>query len=215
MGRSTQYFYINSNFAKKYAASVDVNQIVANDYNGNTTELFFSNQYRFNHKLTVSLSSYNNLAHNDLGFAFIKKDSIYFGLRKRNTVENILSAKYNFNIKMGITVRARHYWSKVDYKRFYLLKEDGYLQLENTTAGNYDNNANFFNIDMVYTWQFALGSFINIGWKDASALFNQDINQKYYNNLGKTLQAPQENNFSLKVIYFLDYLSLKKKKTKV
>ena len=208
-------FYINSNFAKKYAASVDVNQTVANEYNGNTAELFFSNQYRFNDKLTVSLSSYNNLAHNDLGFAFIKSDSIYFGLRKRNTVENILSAKYNFNIKMGITFRARHYWSKVDYKRFYLLKEDGYLQLENTATSNYDNNANFFNIDMVYTWQFALGSFINIGWKDASALFNQDINQKYYNNLGKTLQAPQENNFSLKVIYFLDYLSLKKKKTKV
>jgi len=65
---------------------------------------------------------------------------------------------------------------------------------------------------MVYTWQFALGSFLNIGWKNAAFTYDNDATKPYFDNLGKTLSSPQNNNFSIKVIYFLDYLSLKKKK---
>ena len=36
----------------------------------------------------------------------------------------------------------------------------------------------------------------------------------YLDNLQNTLQTQQNNNFSLKVIYFLDYLQLKKLKKK-
>ena len=64
---------------------------------------------------------------------------------------------------------------------------------------------------MNYTWQFAPGSFINVNWKTESYLFNQYVQEKYYVNLRKTIEAPQINNFSVKVIYFLDYLSLKGK----
>jgi hypothetical protein len=45
----------------------------------------------------------------------------------------------------------------------------------------------------------------------ASDEFNQFINEKYYRNLSNTLSDNHQNNFSVKVIYFLDYLSLKKK----
>jgi len=63
---------------------------------------------------------------------------------------------------------------------------------------------------MVYTWQFGPGSFLNIAWKNAAALFDQDVDEKYFNNLGNTLQNPQQNTLSIKVIYYLDYLKLKK-----
>jgi hypothetical protein len=43
-------------------------------------------------------------------------EDILFSRRDRKTVSNILSFKYNFNNKSGITVRARHYWSKVEVK---------------------------------------------------------------------------------------------------
>ena len=76
---------------------------------------------------------------------------------------------------------------------------------------NPETNANFFNVDMVYTWQFAEGSFINVGWKNAGTLFNQQTADPYYKNLGNILKEPQENNFSVKIIYYLDYLTLKKK----
>ena len=210
-GNARAGFTVNTNFAKKYAATIDFNYMKTDQFNGKNSDLLLSNQYRFNDKLTISLSSLNSGANNNVGFAFIQNDSIHFGLRKITTVENIASVKYNFNIKMGITLRARHYWSKVDYKSFFVLKDDGNLLPISNVTNKPDNNANFFNVDMVYTWQFALGSFINIGWKDAGTLFNQEVGNRYYKNLGHTLRAPQENNFSLKVIYFLDYLSLKKK----
>ncbi len=210
-GNSNVGFFINTNSAKKYAASVDANLAHFNQFQGTRSDLYLSNRYRFNDKLTVSLSNYNALAKNDLGFAFTQSDSAFFGVRERTTVENILTVKYNFNNKMGINFRARHYWSKVTYDRFFLLQADGNLKPQATVSRNPERNENYFNIDMVYTWQFALGSFINVGWKDFSRVTNQLTRDRYYKNLGETLGAAQENNFSVKVIYFLDYLSLKKK----
>jgi hypothetical protein len=204
---------VGSNTAKKYSMTLQYNHLFSGKYEANTGELYLSNQYRFNDKLTVGISSYNSSAKNNVGFAFLNaaRDTSFFGLRKRTTVENIVNLKYNFNIKMGITFRARHYWSRVDYKSFFTLQEDGYLKPVSDVEKNPETNVNFFNIDMVYTWQFAPGSFINVGWKNAGSIYNQQTIDPYHKNLGNILKAPQENNFSVKIIYFLDYLSLKKK----
>ena len=148
----------------------------------------------------------------NFGFAYIQEGTgeVIMGLRKRRTAENVFNVKYNFNNKMGLTFRLRHYWSKVDYTKFMKLETDGYVTDILTASSNPDNNVNFFNIDMNYTWQFAPGSFINVNWKTASELFNQYVQDKYYNNLRNTVDAPQINNFSIKVIYFLDYLTIKR-----
>ena len=112
---------------------------------------------------------------------------------------------------MGITFRLRHYWSQVEYTRFFNLKNDGEVEDLARASQNPDNNVNYFNIDMVYTWQFAPGSFLNVAWKNAGALFDQDVETKYFNNLSNTLNDPQQNTLSVKVIYYLDYLKLKRK----
>ena len=94
--------------------------------------------------------------------------NIIFGRRNRNTVENTIELKYNFNSRMGLNTRVRHYWSKVDYKEFFTLLTDGYyLQKIQHYIQNENQNVNFFNVDMVYTWQFAPGSFLNVVWKNA------------------------------------------------
>ena len=211
-------FFINTNRAKKYSAELEYNYQRSKKYNNNNHSIYGSSQYRFNNKLTLGLSTFNDFRINDVGFATTtgQGDSAFFGLRKVTTSENILSAKFNFNIKMGITFRARHYWRKVDYSQYFVLKENGSLAgIPRLPEGlNPENNVNIFNIDMVYTWQFALGSFINIGWKNAGFTATQDVRTAYYKNLGNTFRDPKENNFSIKVIYFLDYLDLKKLKRK-
>jgi hypothetical protein len=63
---------------------------------------------------------------------------------------------------------------------------------------------------MVYTWQFAPGSFLNIVWKNATQHNTNKVENGYFKNLGNTLDSDNNNNFSLKVIYFLDYLNFKK-----
>ena len=110
---------------------------------------------------------------------------------------------------MGITFRARHYVSSVDNKSFYLLQRDGSLVANANYHPSVDNNVNYFNIDMVYTWQFAPGSFINLVWKDAAQHSSDTIEKKYFRNLGQTISEDNNNNVSFKVIYFLDYLQLK------
>ena len=149
-----------------------------------------------------------------MGYAWSDPSEIIFGRRKVNTFENILGAKYNFNNMMGITLRVRHYYSSVYNKEFFTLQQDGLLKPNSSFNQNVDQNANFFNVDMVYTWQFAPGSFINIVWKNAVFNYTDIVEESYIKNLGNTIEADQNNNISLKVIYFLDYLQLKKKKTK-
>ena len=204
-------FWFESNRAKKYSVSTEVDISQSHQYAFKGYEIFFRQQFRFNKKITVSASTNLTLYTNDLGYATIRTDSVYFALRKRNAVENIFNVKYNFNNKMGISFRARHYWSKVDNGQFYNLSKTGVLSpvSANYTDANY--NVNYFNIDMVYTWQFALGSFVNIVWKNSIGSFDQNVRDPYFKNLGNTLTAPQLNSLSLRIIYFLDYLSLKKK----
>jgi hypothetical protein len=203
--------WIESNSAKKYSASAEINFGHSAKYNSNSYDLYFRHQFRFNKKLTISVNHNISIFNNNIGFAAISNDSVIIALRKRNTVENIFTVKYNFNNKMGLSFRARHYWSKVDNRQFFNLEKNGYVSPVATTYYNANYNVNYFNIDMVYTWQFALGSFINLVWKNSIGTFDRDIAGGYFKNAGHTLDAPQLNSLSLRIIYFLDYLSLKKK----
>jgi hypothetical protein len=113
---------------------------------------------------------------------------------------------------MGVTLRTRHYWSKVAPQQFYELNTLGDLVTPSQPfKQNVKQNFNFFSTDLVYTWQFAQGSFINVVWKDISQSFNQDFEKNYFSNFDKTINSPQSNSFSVRVIYFLDYLTAKKK----
>lgn len=175
---------------------------------------------RFNSKFSVDHMVSMNFAKNDAGWASILPDAadrgalydtVIFSRRQLSVIENKLSAKYNFNNKMGITFRARHYFSKVKPVEFYQLGTDGYLKTPtNPFTGNVNQNYNYFTVDMVYTWQFAQGSFIYVVWKDISESFSRNFESNYISNLGKTLENPQSNSLSVRVIYFLDYLTAKK-----
>ena len=134
------------------------------EYEGKAYDIGIGNNYRFNKKLTISTQTNLEFRQNNLGYATrYGVDSIVFALRKRNTVENILTIKYNFNNKMGLSFRARHYWSNVENQQFFSLQSNGTLKpIPGGISNNVNYNVNYFNIDMVYTWQFALGSFINM-----------------------------------------------------
>lgn len=176
-------------------------------------------RYRVNNKLSFSLFSHYMHEDNDLGYSTHVAGLPTFGRRDRRTVESIFSTKYTFTPKSNLTFRARHYWSRVMYKEFYSLADNGSL-IHSDWTSNQDRNINFFNIDMVYTWQFAPGSFLNLIWKNNVSKYDQGINvmhgDHYFNNFAQTLDAPQTNNLTLKIIYFIDYQSsvnkFKKKK---
>jgi hypothetical protein len=208
--RPSFWFYTNP--AKKYSLGMETSYTDMPEYKAKGFDLQFNQQFRFNNKLTLSNIANLEYKNRNIGFATMEGDSSIFGLRTRHTVENIFNIKYNFTNKMGITFRARHYWSKVNYQEFFNLENDGSLKTPASLLNDPNSNVNYFNIDMVYTWQFAQGSFINIVWKDAASTASNNVNDRYFKNFSNTWSAPQSNSFSFRIIYYLDYLSLRRKK---
>ncbi len=213
-GSYSKGFWITSNRAKKYSFQVEAYHRNGRKYNTSNLEAYISNDYRFSNKFSITLSHYLEFHNRNFGFAGINatSDSIFMSLRKIRTAENVLNFKYNFTNKMWLTFRLRHYWSKVKYFNFMNLLPDGRVEPVSSVSFNPDINANLFNVDMNYTWQFAPGSFINVTWKTSSELYDQLVLERYYRNLKNSFETPSYNSLSLKVIYFLDYVNIKKKK---
>jgi len=153
----------------------------------------------------------NNFGFVDYSFTDLDELTIYFGRRNITTVSQELSGKYIFGPKMNIIARARYYWGKVNYLQYYELEMDGGLDENTAFTGNYDINFNLFNVDFVYAWEFAPGSYLNVIWKN-NIFQSDDIGtDNFFTNCRKTFETPQTNGVSLKVIYYLDYQYLKKK----
>ncbi|HEX7903218.1 MAG TPA: DUF5916 domain-containing protein [Chitinophagaceae bacterium] len=209
-------FWFETNSAKKYFMYNELLFVARSLFESRRYQYNFSQRYRFSDKFSIRHNLYMEPQTNNVGFAAFSGDDIIFGRRDRNTIENVLNFKYNFNAKMGLNTRVRHYWSKVDYKEFFTLLLDGRLVKNTVFNQNKNQNVNFFNVDMVYTWQFAPGSFLNLVWKNSVVDVANQVEKSYIKNFDRTLEADQNNNLSLKVIYFLDYLDFKswKKKTK-
>jgi hypothetical protein len=168
-------------------------------------------RYRFNDKISLTHNASIRPFKNDVGFYSTQGTRSTLSLRDRNVVENGLEAKYSFNNKSGISFIARHYWSEVKNKELYNLEDDGNLKFTAPPAAGIEHrNYNNFYINMVYTWQFAPGSFLNVVWKDESEVNDTDIQYRYFKNFDRTLGSPQNNNLSFKLIFYLDYLDFKK-----
>jgi hypothetical protein len=112
----------------------------------------------------------------------------------------------------------RHYRSLVTYNSFYDLQSNGTLVANNNNGldinneSAYNTNFNAFTIDMVYRWVFLPGSEINVVWKNAIFSSDKKYAESYLTNLQSTFAYDQLNSFSIKVLYWLDYLTIKPKK---
>lgn len=207
--------WTETNNAKKYQVYTELLYVARSFFSSKKYQFNMAHRYRFNDKLSVRYALYLEPQKENVGFADFSGNDIIFGKRNISTVENSFTIKYNFNKKMGLKTDIRHYWSKVDYRdpaiNFFKLLPDGTLEQISTYTGNANQNYNAFNIDAVFTWEFAPGSFINIVWKNSNPVdnFNRITNMGYFKNLDNTLSQSHNNNISFKILYFLDYLELK------
>lgn len=179
----------------------------------------FSSKFSIDHAVNIS-NAWNQpgwaaTIKDPLGRSPLYYDTVIFSRRNVMSAENILNFKYNFTNRMGLTLRLRHYWSKVDPQQFYQLNVMGDLATPaNPFTQNVNQNYNYFSTDALFTWEFARGSFVYLSWKDLSETFERNFQKDYFKNLSNTTSAPQANSFSVKVIYFLDYLDFKRKISK-
>ncbi|NNE25234.1 MAG: hypothetical protein HKN09_00195, partial [Saprospiraceae bacterium] len=162
---------------------------------------------RVNDKLTLRPSLNYSSFLNGAGFAGFFDGQPKYGVRDVRTLTNILQGKYLFKNNLALTLRIRHYWSYGLYDYYGDLDEDGYIIPDDTFTGNADFNFNAFNTDLIFTWQFGPGSFLNIVYKNELQRDEQNIERSYFRNLGSVFDEDQRNTITLKVIYFLDAVS--------
>ncbi|MBS1653226.1 MAG: carbohydrate binding family 9 domain-containing protein [Bacteroidetes bacterium] len=207
--------WFQTNSSKKYNLYSEFLYIKRSLFSSERYMINFNQRYRFSNKFSINYQITMSPQNNNVGFVDKVNDDIIFGMRDIKNVENIAAIKYSFNDKMSINTNIRHYWIRVVYQEFFTLLPDGGLEKNSWYNVNQDKNQNYFNVDMVYTWQFAPGSFLTIVWKNAVDESNKYSTDGYLKNLHTTLHSDADNNLSVKVIYFLDYLKLKKKKKNI
>lgn len=213
--------------------STDYRKTFALDVRANYRDFDADGRYRFNLSVSPRIRASDKLMFildvnrynfvNDEGAALgedggtIIGDDIIFGKRDQVTWENILSVNYIFTNRMGVTFRARHYWATLNYNSFHVLDEGGYLTqsdylgVDSLGTSLHNNSFDAFTIDMVYRWVFAPGSELSVVWKNSIFKSQTALEEEYFRNLNNTLESNQTNSFSIKILYYIDYLSLKRK----
>jgi len=65
---------------------------------------------------------------------------------------------------------------------------------------------------MTFNLEFAPGSEISLAWKNSIYTENDQTDIKFTDNMKKTFMSPQDNSLSLRVLYYIDFNSLVRKK---
>lgn len=173
-------------------------------------------RYRFSNKVSMDISNRNEKETDYIVFAGkeINGEPI-ISFVDFTDITSIYSGVYSFTPRMNLTMRIRHNWSKVIYKRFANVDPKTGKDIPRAFIANQDKNVNFFNLDAFFTWDFRLGSRIVFGWKNflgSDEYVDGSLHRKYLNNLGKTLDLRHGNELTLRFIYFIDYNTLRKKR---
>ncbi len=203
--------WVSSDYSKKFAYDIfmyyglRLNNDPQRNYSFGT-EL----RYRFSDKFSLKYELELFKTNNSKGYVNELSDgSIIFGERDQKTITNEISGQFYFTTKSALSLTFRHYWSPVTYDdQYYLLKEDGALT-PNSYTDNHDINYNVWNLDLSYSWEFAPGSQLIALYRNN--IFNADDQSQlgFRDNLKNLFEQEAGHNFSLKMIYYIDYNNAK------
>ena len=216
--------WFSSNYQKKFALDLGLDYTFVTREGWKDYSFNVSPRFRLSDKMFLVYEFEQGYSINSQGYAIafgeplIASNTIIFGSRNLINTTNTLNFRYTMTNRMGITFRMRHYRSVLSYNSFFDLNLDGTLT-PNTLDGLdvngesvYNTNFNAFTIDLVYRWVFQPGSEINIVWKNSIFSDDSNIKQAYFANLSSMFEYAPLNSLSIKVLYWLDYQSLKRKK---
>lgn len=206
--------FISTDFRKKFAIDLNLdgrtwfNEI---DEQQTNYSIEFSPRYRFSDRFLLILSSEYEEANNNFGWVDNTATDVFLGLRDITSLENTITASYNFDSYKAIDLRLRNFWSTADHSSnvFYLLNEDG----SRTQIDDYDfnerrnpnTNFNIWNMDLSFRWRFAPGSEASLLYRNT--IFNSDelSTLSYTESLGNLFDQTIRHTLSLRVTYFIDY----------
>ena len=224
--------FVSSDYRKKLAYDVNVGTRLY-ELDGRLERprrvgygLTLSPRYRVNDKLNFRYTFDYGLKVNQVGYVndgldpsqpidqlygYILGPDPLLGRRNVSTFTNTFTTNYTFTNRISFTIRVRHYVSTVHYFAFARLHPGGAEENLPGYQRNHDNSFSAFNVDASLVWWFAPGSQVSLVYKDATASYLQgnEATPLYFANLANVANTPHNNNVSIKVLYYLDYLTLR------
>ncbi len=209
--------WFSSDYRKKFALDGRISFSKQYQHTGKNNYYRIKPRFRLNDHLELSYILAYEDGKNKEGYTTEDEDgNIFFATRDVKTRTNIIDLKYVVNNRMAISGRIRHYWSTLSNKSFYELTELGELipsdfdGFDDDGTSQYDKNFNSLNADIVYSWVFAPGSEMSVVWKTQLTSFGHSLPESFQENFNTTFGLPKSNTISLKVLYFIDYNTLRK-----
>lgn len=202
-------FWISSDFRRRFAidATVEWNKFAQE---GRHTWFFeFAPRFRVSDRWKLYLTADATFSKNEQGFVSNNGIDIFFGERNRNTFETALESQFIFNEKMALNLAFRHYYTDVNYQKFYTLQEDGELLNNDSYSQNHNTTYNNWNLDLRFSWWFAPGSQLTFLYRNAVESFTNETGMNFNNNFKYLFDQPQLNSFSIRISYYLDYNRVK------
>ncbi len=207
--------FISTDYRKKFAldATVGHRQWFDEDFDHQRRNYFLSvsPRYRFSDKFLLIFSSELFSRNNNFGYFDDDGTNVFMGLRDVKSLENTISASFNFDPYKALNLTFRNFWSTADYtaEEYYILNDDGSRSLfdyDIDAEDNVDPNTNFniWNLDLSFRWRFAPGSEAILLYRNS--IFNEDEQSTdgYTESLQTLFDQPIRHNLSLRVVYFLD-----------
>jgi len=206
---------ISSDYRKPLAIDMSVGYIGAGTESFSMWMYTFQPIIRVNDHLGMNYKLRYYHSKRDIGYAstdYSAVPTVYFGRRDVDELENSVNARYLFRNNLSLNLRLRHYWSWGEYDKYYQLRENGGLTGVDNPGIMADFNFNAFNVDLVFSWEFSPGSKAEIVWKNSILNEEAVVVHDLAENLRNTWDTPQMNSLTFKLLYYLDYHYLNKKK---
>lgn len=203
--------FISSDYRKTIAIDSRITLDAWGDLGRQSLFYRLAPRLRFGDHFFAVVSSEYTRTLNDYGFVPDTIPSeIFFGRRNNTSVVNTIDARYVFNPVTSLSLVLRHSYTDVNYLDFFLLEESGELTSAPLSNVN-DLNFNTFNVDLRFSWWFAPASEMVILYRNVIASIDNTVGESYIENVDGVLQAPMQNNISIRLTYFLDYYTMKNK----
>lgn len=210
--------FVSSDYSKRFALDASFAFRRFNEPGRKTWVYAVEPRFRVNDKLQFVYEHEIVDRANDIGWVNTVDDDIILGRRNRLIHYQTLEAAYVFTNRMGVNARVRHVWDRVEYNKYFLLGDNGDLLLTDYDGlddeGLPDHQVNFsaFNVDLVFSWFFRPGSEISVGYKNSIGVAQTPLDRDLFRAWETTFESAQTNSLSIKLLWFIDYLDLQKRK---
>jgi hypothetical protein len=206
--------WISSDYRKKFAVDSRLGYSKFDESNRDELNFSFSPRFRFSNRFLLIYSFEFGNENYRQSFVKLLPKNVIFGERSMQSIENSLQGTYNFNTTQALNLSFRNFWSSAVFTEgsYTSLLSNGELEPYEypvTEANDPDANFNIWNLDLSYQWRFAPGSEMILLYRNS--IFNLDKQSElvYLESVENLFQQPVRHNLSLRVVYYLDYNTIK------